>query len=468
MRSYSGFNRSGRGAFPPVTLAALPCLALLPVVLPCCLLPCLAVLPGVLPCCQQVEHMEAEIAQKRSELQKLEAEQVALRTHQQALESTMNNQDTLLAQLLQLKLSIAGREDNAPDLEATTAAAIAGVRQAIAMQNGGDAAAEQAAAAAASAQQHQRLKDKKQLAQKKVMEEGPVFLRLYQGYVQAVADRLSAAAAASGSSESVSAAAVTGNFPTFPFTLVETLSLWTLSRLAIMTRTNFAKLQGAQGASGGGNEEAWDDFTLNLATGQHDLVPEAFWRDVSSKVPLFGEQPVQLGAAWRLYVQAMKALNEERQHLLLKLQEAAAAEEAANVPTWAGPLGDGSGSSSSGTAAPPAAAAAGAGTSAGQVAAGSSRGSSAAAAAAAGGRGAGVRRDSGTPALDVATVYLDLLDAVDRNLLRGRAVVMMFGWSMLCMLSAEQIGLICVHSWPFFPLIRAIVGYMLGKEDFVP
>jgi hypothetical protein len=65
-------------------------------------------------------------------------------------------------------------------------------------------------------------------------------------------------------------------------------------------------------------------------------------------------------------------------------------------------------------------------------------------------------------------VYLDLLDAVDRNLLRGRAVVMMFGWSMLCMLSAEQIGLICVHSWPFFPLIRAIVGYMLGKEDFVP
>jgi hypothetical protein len=411
--------------------------------------------------------MEAEIAQKRSELQKLEAEQVALRTHQQALESTMNNQDMLLAQLLQLKLSIAGREDNAPDLEATTAAAIAGVRQAMAMQNGGDAAAEQAAAAAASAQQHQRLMEKKQLAQKKVMEEGPVFLRRYQAYVQAVADRLSAAAAAAGSSDSVSAAAVTGNFPTFPFTLVETLSLWTLSRLAIMTRTNFAKLQGAGVSSGGGNEEAWDDFTLNLATGQHDLVPEAFWRDVSSKVPLFGEQPVQLGAAWRLYVQAMHALNQERQQLLLKLQEAAAAEEAANVPTWAGPLGDGS-SSSSVAAAAAAGAGGGGGASTGQVAAGSSRGSTVAAAAAAGSSGVGVNRRSGTPALDVATVYLDLLDAVDRNLLRGRAVVMMFGWSMLCMLSAEQIGLVCVHSWPYFPLIRAIVGYMLGKENFDP
>jgi hypothetical protein len=50
----------------------------------------------------QVEHMEAEIAQKREELEKLQAEQAALRSHQHALESTMSHQDQLLAQLLQV------------------------------------------------------------------------------------------------------------------------------------------------------------------------------------------------------------------------------------------------------------------------------------------------------------------------------------------------------------------------------
>lgn len=164
---------------------------------------------------------------------------------------------------LQVKLSVAGRQDSDnvnPDLEATTAAAIAGVRQALAMQNGGDAAAERAAAAAVGAEQRQRLQLKQQLAQKKVLDEGPVFLRRYQAYVQAVADRLQQSAAAMAAGSSPQQAAVTGPLPTFPFTLVETLSLWQLSRLAIMTRTNFAKQAGTP-------EEVWDDFTLNLSTG---------------------------------------------------------------------------------------------------------------------------------------------------------------------------------------------------------
>jgi hypothetical protein len=427
--------------------------------------------------------MEAEIAQKREQLQKLQAEQDALRSHQLALESTMSNQDQLLAQLLQVKLSVAGRaESENPDLEATTAAAIAGVRQAFAMQNGGDAAAEQAAAAAVGDQQRQKLQLKQQLAQKKVLEEGPVFLRRYQAYVQAVADRLqqSASAAAAGQQ-----AALSGPFPTFPFTLVETLSLWQLSRLAIMTRTNFAKQ--------GGNEEAWDDFTLNLSTGQHDLVPSDLWKGVASKIGLFGEQGVQLSAAWRLYARAMQSLNAERDSLLVKLQAAAAAEEAvstgaAQQPGIAGvgaaPAGpfsgpfSGLGSGPSPSSSPEAAAA-------GEVAAAGAAGAQAGTSSYGGGvaladtvgstvagpspaAGSTLDRRSGAAALDVAFVYLDILDAVERNLLRGRAVVMMFGWSMLCMLSAEQIGLICVHSWPYFPLIRAIAGYMLGKEDLVP
>jgi hypothetical protein len=45
---------------------------------------------------------------------------------------------------------------------------MAGVRQAMAMQNGGDAAAEQAAAADVAAQQRAKLALKQQLAAKKV------------------------------------------------------------------------------------------------------------------------------------------------------------------------------------------------------------------------------------------------------------------------------------------------------------
>lgn len=398
-----------------------------------------------------VEHMEAEIAHKREELQKLQAEQEVLRSRQQALESTMSNQDQLLAQLLQVKLSVIGRSESMtnPDLEATTAAAIAGVRQALAMQNGGDPAAEQAAAAAAGAQQRQRALHKQQLAQQKVLSEGPVYLRRYQGYVQAVADALQQAAAAGVDTRLSAAAAGAGApppFPTFPFTLVETLSLWQLSRLAIMTRTNlpFASVQ-----QGGAPEEVWDDFTLNLSTGQHDLVPQGFWKGVAGKVGMYGEQPVQLGAAWRLYANAMQALNEERNRLLLQLQEAAAAEEGIGTPPPGTAAGDGSsGAELSGTD--------GAG------------GSAAAAGSSSGAVGCSVTRRTGITALELAEVYTGLLDAVERNLLRGRAVVMMFGWSILCMFSAEQIGAICVHSWPYFPLIRAVAGYMLGKEDLVP
>lgn len=437
----------------------------------------------------QVEHMEAEIALKREQLHKLQEEQEALRSHQVALESTMSNQDKLLAQMLQLKLSLAGKEDSKDDthLEATTAAAMAGVQQALAMQNGGDAAAAQAAAAAAAAAGRQRLVSQQQRAQQKVLEEGPLFLRRYQAYVQAVADTLAreAAAAGAGSSAYLDQAAIAATaapFPTFPFTLVETLSLWQLSRLAIMTRTNVAR------HDEGGNTEVWDDFTLNLSSGQHDYVSQDYWKGVAGQIGLHGEQLQQLSAAWRLYANAMNALNEERQGLLLKLQAAAAAEEAADPPDAAGlhpqqqqqqlPEASSSGAGLlQGNVAPAAPGMLPVSAQLGQAAGSScnnnnvlaAQASSPGAAVAAGAAGGSrVSRLYGTQALDVAFVYMDLLDAVERNLLRGRAVIMMFGWSMLCMLSAEQIGRICVASWPYFPLMRAIVGYMLGKEDLVP
>ena len=158
--------------------------------------------------------------------------------------------------MLQLKLSLAGKDDSKEgDLEATTAAAIAGVRQALAMQSGGSTEEAQAAATAETAERRQRMLLKQQEARQKVLSEGPVFLRRYQGYVQAVADRLTQQQQQPPSGSSVSPEQQQA-FPTFPFTLIETLSLWQLSRLAIMTRTDMTKDPAANS-----NSEPWDDFT---------------------------------------------------------------------------------------------------------------------------------------------------------------------------------------------------------------
>jgi hypothetical protein len=58
-----------------------------------------------------------------------------------------------------------------------------------------------------------------------------------------------------------------------------------------------------------------------------------------------------------------------------------------------------------------------------------------------------------------------VLDSIERNLVRARAVVLVFSWSMLCMLDARQLAHACVVSWPYFPLVRAIMSHVLGKDD---
>ncbi|WIA38699.1 hypothetical protein OEZ86_002001 [Tetradesmus obliquus] len=63
--------------------------------------------------------------------------------------------------------------------------------------------------------------------------------------------------------------------------------------------------------------------------------------------------------------------------------------------------------------------------------------------------------------LDLAD-YEALADAVERNLMRGRAIIMAFGWRML-MMDNEQTARLCVASWPYWPLMRALVGHKLGK-----
>ncbi|KAF8055476.1 hypothetical protein HT031_006735 [Scenedesmus sp. PABB004] len=59
--------------------------------------------------------------------------------------------------------------------------------------------------------------------------------------------------------------------------------------------------------------------------------------------------------------------------------------------------------------------------------------------------------------------YAALADAVEWNLVRGRAMVVLHGWSMLCVLGAEQVGRICVAAWPHFPFVRAVVGFVLDE-----
>eukprot|EP00775_Hariotina_reticulata_P007758 gene7758-7957_t len=61
--------------------------------------------------------------------------------------------------------------------------------------------------------------------------------------------------------------------------------------------------------------------------------------------------------------------------------------------------------------------------------------------------------------------YGQLADAVERNLLQGRAVVSMFGWALWQVFNDEQMGRLSVRSWPYWPLARAIVACLLGKQS---
>jgi prefoldin subunit 5 len=252
--------------------------------------------------------MQAEVTAKQKAVAQLQAEHSELRSRQQALESTMTNQDTILAELLNLQLSPAG--DNS------------------------------------------RL----QLPTQRLMQNAGQYLKRYQVYVQA------AAAALAGDNQ----AAQVGSsaFPTYPFTLFETLALWKFSH-------------------------------LNLSTGEHAVVPPGYWAGIAKHMGVRPAQLQRLEAAWRLYKDTVAKLNAEREQLTQRLQEVAAAEEG----------------------------------------------------------------------IDVEGVYNKVLDAIETNLMRGRAVILLFGRSLPYVLDADQVCRACVASWPYMPIARAIIPHLLGKDD---
>ncbi|WIA14066.1 hypothetical protein OEZ85_002617 [Tetradesmus obliquus] len=58
-----------------------------------------------------------------------------------------------------------------------------------------------------------------------------------------------------------------------------------------------------------------------------------------------------------------------------------------------------------------------------------------------------------------------LADAVERSLMQGRAVITAFGWSQMMALDNEQMSAMIVTGFPYLPLIRGVVGHLLGKEE---
>jgi hypothetical protein len=58
-----------------------------------------------------------------------------------------------------------------------------------------------------------------------------------------------------------------------------------------------------------------------------------------------------------------------------------------------------------------------------------------------------------------------LADAVERSLMQGRAVITAFGWSQMMALDNEQMAAMIVAGFPYLPLIRGVVGHLLGKPE---
>jgi hypothetical protein len=403
--------------------------------------------------------MEQEVAEKLALVQQLQAQQQALLHKQAALGNSLGAQQALTAQLEALRVSVgppqAARQAvyaDAAEVEQLTAAVLLG-REGCKTTNPPDAEAQGAAAAnageAAGGQQQQQ-------------PEASDVLRRYKQYVVEASASLAAAAAPSKfqqqqQQQQEGSTAAADSFPAFPFNLVEALSLWKISQsvgvpdiddaaeLAACGSSNSAGSSAA--AAGSEAETSIKAGTVNLQSFLHDVVPLLKWVQVAQQLSVQPWQREQLKAAWQLYTSAIQKLNLERQQLVQQLQEK---------------LEDGS-------------------TAAAAAAAGGQRTRTAAAAGLTGAaarirpspQGAVGAQNSSSGAGCICSPlsgsdlqgYLDLANAVEWNLVRGRAMVMLFGWAMLCVLGREQIARLCVASWPHFPLMRAVAGVLVAGTD---
>jgi hypothetical protein len=310
-------------------------------------------------------------------------------------------------------------------------------------------------------------------------------------------DNKTAAAAAAAAPEAIPripmAAADDTGFPPFPLNLLEILAFSKLSR-AVGTDVDQQLQQQQQqqpgaatarsaAAAGQGSGSDLHMRTINLVTLKHDAVSPEFWAQIAGHIQLRPQQRQQLEAGWQLYVRAMHKLNANREKLRQQLQRAidspaaAAAAAAMKQPQQAPPQhvaaaavvfkGVGglhvknsdaafdcsdltlSCGSSSSSASPMAV---------GMAAAVLTCSSNAP------GCFAVQRLCNSTTSCDLQELEA-LADAVERSLMQGRAVITAFGCSQMMALDNAQMAAMVVAGFPYMPLIRGVVGHLLGKEE---
>eukprot|EP00775_Hariotina_reticulata_P012287 gene12287-12422_t len=207
---------------------------------------------------------------------------------------------------------------------------------------------------------------------------------------------------------------------------LQSLALYKLSRLAF--EDDQAEQAGCEAnnnsSSPSSNAEADRMKFLNLQTGQFEVVPPNWWKLAAQHVLLKPHQRQQLEAAWDLIKQGIEKVNKEREELLQKLKDAE--QQPVMPPAIAATAGSGVGSCVAGCFA--------------------------------------LQRLLGA-GLDLEG-YEALADSVDSLLLRGRAITVMIGWSVLLMFDNEQMAQISVGCYPRFPMMRAIAGCLLNKPEY--
>jgi hypothetical protein len=283
-------------------------------------------------------------------------------------------------------------------------------------------------------------------------------------------------------------------YPPLPLNLLEILAFSKLSRVVgtdidQQLQQQQQQHQGSAAADGSNSSSSSGSSTLhmrtiNLVTLQHDVVRPEFWAEIAGHITLGPQQRQQLEAGWALYVRAMQKLNAGRQQLRQQLQRAidssaAAGDAAADASTQPLQQADASvltgitkfqGVGALGAPLPSSSNAALALGKPNQV---HNSSSSMAAGMAAtvlrcGGNVPGcfaVQRLCSGSASCVQQELEALADAVERSLMQGRAVITAFGWSQMMALDNEQMAAMIVAGFPYLPLIRGVVGHLLGKPE---
>eukprot|EP00775_Hariotina_reticulata_P013847 gene13847-13968_t len=224
-------------------------------------------------------------------------------------------------------------------------------------------------------------------------------------------------------------------FPPWPLTMKETLVLHRLGRYAVQPQQATGASVDACSSSNSAAASAADSLRLlNVQTGRHEQIPGTLaelWQKAAQDIAIRPLQVQQLEAGWRVVRAAIEQLNREREQLLGQLRAAAAASASGQTGSTAGrahliPL------------------------SAGGV----------------GGDGCFSKQRLSAGALDLAE-YEALADSVEATLLRGRVINVMTAWSMLLIFDNEQVARMMVACYPYFPLIRGVVGCLLNKPELV-